>query len=132
MRVHVIRTAMIGGGLSYDVYVPVSQCLECVRENGKYRHLVTHIGRDSLLNGKHSYYLDFPEATAPESYFAMPQGWDKYEEWKRHSLGARTEMLAIARTVFPELERYQGDTIPQLWVCGLLAEETSAEFIVHV
>jgi hypothetical protein len=135
MKVHVIRTAMIGGGLSYDVYVPVSECPEFLRETGKYRCSVTHIGRDSYRNGKHSYYINFPEATCPESHFAMPQGWDRYEDWKKHEADARRRMLDIAETVFPELSkvREKTDKLPSLWCCDLLSgKETSAEFIVEV
>lgn len=136
MKVHAIRTAMCGGGLSYDIYVPVSECPAFLGESGKYRHCVTHIGRDSYKNGKHGYYLNFPEATCPETHFEMPLGWDRYENWKAHDKQARRRILEIAETVFPELAKWRAaghDTIPSLWVCNLLAgEETSAEFILEV
>lgn len=134
MKVHVIRTAMCGGGLSYDVYVPVSECPEYLRE--KYRYFGTQIGRDSYRNGKHAYYYDFPEATVSESHLAMEKGWDRYDDWKAHDKQARRRMLDIAETVFPELAKYRAqghDTIPTLWVCNLLKDkETDAEFVVEV
>jgi hypothetical protein len=74
-KVTVIRTAMIGGGLAYDVYVPVKQ----VPLFEKYRSFFTEIMRE----GKS--YVRFEEATVSEEHLSMPQGWDRYDDWKRHA-----------------------------------------------
>jgi hypothetical protein len=125
-KVTVIRTAMIGGGLAYDVYVPVKQ----VPLFQKYRSFFTEIMRE----GKS--YVRFEEATVSEEHLSMPQGWDRYDDWKRHDKEARRMMLDLAEQAFPELSkvRVKTDSLPLLWVTGLLypKPETSDEKIVEV
>lgn len=127
MKVNVIRTKMIGGGNSYDVYVPLSQAPEWLGENGKYRSSCTHIGRDSYKTGRHGYYVDYEHATLPESHFEMPQGWERYDDWLQHKKRANAKMLEIARSVFPELNGV--DKWPMFWIAG---DNPDAEFVVEV
>jgi len=133
MRVLAIRTAMIGGGLAYDIYVPVRDEPYGfnLRLFDKYRSFFTEILRD----GKS--YVRYEEATVSESHLSMPQGWDRYDDWKAHDKKARREMLDIAEHAFPELAKVRGqgsDYLPLLWTCGLLypKEETSSEKWVDV
>jgi hypothetical protein len=122
MKVTVFRTAMIGGGLSYDVYVRVQD----VANYDASRYTTIH--RDS---GK---YVDFVDATLPESHFSMPLGWDKYHAFLEHQRAARRTMLTLAEKAFPELSKIRPaeDSLPLLWACGLLPEEASAVKTVSV
>lgn len=122
MKVHVVRTRMIGGGLSYDVEVPVSE----VQNYDGTRYT-------TILRGSER-YVNFVEATLPESHFKMPTGVERYQEFLLHKNLARCMMLDIAESVFPELGqvRQHSNQLPILWVTGLLEDETSAEFTVDV
>lgn len=124
MKVHCIRTAMIGGGLSYDVYVPIKQMSNY--DGSRY----TTIHRDGGV------YVDYVQATLPEDHFAMELGWDRYDAFLAHQRKAKVEMLDIAERAFPELAKYRAtgnDAIPLLWVCGLLypKEETSKDVVLE-
>jgi hypothetical protein len=124
-KVTVIRTAMIGGGLSYDVYVPVSEVSEEKRKAIGYE-----VWRDG---GK---YLLFEQATLPMEHFAMPTGWGRYDAWRAHEKIARRKMLDLAESAFPELAkiRTKTDSLPSLWTGNLLypKPETSDEKTVEV
>lgn len=122
MKTKVFRTAMCGGGLSYDVYVPVSEVPEQQKPdlNGNTH---TTIVRGHDLDNE---YYNFPDATVPAEQRAMEQGWERYEAWNRHEKRARQIMLKIAQKAFPELNRF-GDTLPTLWVNDLMKVETSSE-----
>ena len=123
MRVLVIRTAMIGGGCSYDVYVPQEEIPANVRPR-----LSSWILRDSQA------LADYPEATLPPEHFDMPTGLARYSAWLEHERKARRAMLTIAERAYPELARLRPktDTLPLLWTCGLLEHETSAETVLEV
>ena len=110
---------MCGGGLSYDVYVPVSACPQWQRDCDVNRNTHTTI----ISDGE---FYNFPDATVPQWQRNMDQGWDKYEAWNKHEKRARQIMLKIAQKAFPELNRF-GDTLPLLWVTDLMPVETSAE-----
>ena len=122
MNVTVFRTAMVGGGLSYDVYVK--------RTDAHQPDQHTVIIRD--LDGKRIEWLDYPDATIDPAHWSLPQGWDRYEAWQTHEKAARRPMLQIARRAFPELNHYQGDSLPSLWVTGLPIEETHATRTLEV
>jgi hypothetical protein len=122
MKTHVFRTAMCGGGLSYDVYVPTSECPAYVLEAHPGGSYYTRICRD----GKE--YLDYEHATLSQAHIAMDQGWDKYQDYLAHEKKCRREMLVIAQRAFPELARVADhrNDLPTLWVNGLMPKETSA------
>lgn len=137
IKVHVNRTAMIGGGLSYDVEVPVSS----VPNYDGCRYTTISRSTWDETTGKyknHRDYVNFTDATLPESHFAMPQGWDRYEHFLAHERATRRRMLDIAESLFPELAKYRAaghDSLPLLWCVNLLPEgekETSAEFTIEV
>lgn len=116
---------MVGGGLSYDVYIPVTEAPEHVRKacpGGTYYTVISRDGVD---------YYDFTIATLPKEISDMEQVWSRYQAWNAHEKTARRTMLVVARQVFPELNRF-GDTLPTLWVHGLLKKETSASGSVNL
>lgn len=113
-RVKIFRTAMCGGGLSYDVLVPIADILNY--DGVRY----TTIWREE---GK---YISYTDATMPEEHYAMDKGWRRYEAYLAHEKQARKTMLTLARQAFPELNQYQGETLPSLWVTGLMDKETHA------
>jgi hypothetical protein len=108
---------MIGGGLSYDVYVPCEDKWQA------------SIWRDK------GFYNTFVDATQPESIKAMSKGWARYEAFLAHERDARRRALTIAESVFPELATYRAqghDVLPMLWVNNLLPVETSSEITIEV
>jgi len=129
MKVTVFRTAMIGGGLSYDVYVATADLPDYRRYRTEF---ISTIHRDSGV------YVDFPDATIPRSHFAMPLGLARYSDRLAHNRAARARMLAIATRAFPELARlpevwkHEPDQLPELWITGLLPVETSAAVTLDV
>lgn len=68
----------------------------------------------------------------PEEHYNMPLGWERYEHSQAHEKEARKLALTLARKVFPELRKYQGETLPDLWISGLLEEETHAKKTVKI
>lgn len=126
MKCHVFRTAMCGGGLSYDVYVPVSECPKHVLEScpgGMYHTRITR--------GTGEEYLHYEDATTSEEHEALEQGIERWDSWKLHEARACSEMLRIARSVFPELNKVTTDRLPTLWVNGLMAKEVDGFAIVN-
>lgn len=116
MRVTVIRTAIIGGGLTYDVYVPLSEVPQ---------HVMDTYPSQTWTHGEK--FVDFPAATQSEEHTRMPKGIARYQAWCDHETKARRLMLKIARRAFPELHNLRDrDTLPHLWTTGLMENETSA------
>lgn len=116
MRKLIRRTAMVGGGLSYDVYVPI----EDVKDYVPTRY--TTIG----WNGKN--YLNYIDATMNVEHYAMPTGYERYLQYLKHEGKAKREKLTIIQSIFPETRTLK--EYPSLWVNNLLSEgekETSAE-----
>ena len=109
MRIKVIRTkmAMSPDAYSYDVEVPLEDAID-------ERNVHTRRYGTSYPPGTH--YVDFADATASREHADMPQGWDKYEDWRRHEKHARRIALTIAQAVFHILRRIATDTLPLLWI----------------
>lgn len=129
LPVRVSRTAMCGGGLSYDVYVPESACPEHVRNACPGGTYYTRI--ESGAGGP---FMDYPTATLPRTWIEMPQGWERYQAYKLHEAQARREMLQIALLAFPELSKVAArtDSLPELWVDNLMEKETSADVWLEI
>jgi hypothetical protein len=121
MRALVVRNAMCGGGLAYDVYVPLADAPDHIRAGN-----FTHVELFRSAGKRFETLLHYEDATLPLEQTLMECGWDKYMAGENHRKVARREMLRIARAVFPELNRF-GDHLPALWTTGLLDKETSAE-----
>lgn len=116
------RTKMCGGGLSYNLYVPLKECTEKFRKN------CTHM---SILNSEfNNPYVSFVQATTPDSHLDMERGIERWEDWKAHEKAANAKALELARQVFPEL--MQIDKWPELWVDNLMPndQESSKEIWV--
>jgi hypothetical protein len=104
MKALCIRTKMVDGGNSYDVYVPLQQVPQ---------HAKDYIRHEVIRDGRR--YMSYIEATVTPEHAAMDQGWEKYEDWKRHETEARARAGAILRRVFPE---FQCAELPLLWIDG--------------
>jgi len=122
MKATVIRTAMIGGGLSYDVLVTTDQI---ATYQGARHTTILRDGRE---------FWDFTNATLPADHYDMELGWDRYQHYKDHEGESRKRMLEIVCSVFPEVKQFKGDVLPTLWICGLMPrkQETSATVEVEV
>lgn len=121
-KVTVCRTAMIGGGMSYDVRVPV----ECVPHYDGSRYIT--------ICSENRRFVDFVDATMPESHYRMPKGIERYRDYHNHKHAALMAAFNIAATVFPELEKARDrehGMLPAIWVFDLLENETSAEVTVN-
>lgn len=111
----IFRTAMVGGGLSYRVLIP-TRCVENY-DAGRYTTVIRE--------GKP--YLNYADATQAEEHYTMPLGHERYEQALSHEARALKEAMTIARRAFPELKHYPSESLPSLWINGLLERETSAK-----
>ena len=116
-RVMITRTAMCGGGLAYEVLVPIKHV---PNYNGT---RYTTVCRD---NG--GQFVRFEDATTPEEHFAMPLGWERYEDKLRHNKACEPIAFQLAKVAFPELEKL--DKLPFLWATGLLERETHRDVML--
>lgn len=113
-----IRTSMIGGGTSYDVY------FRCVDKPSRplhgytYATVVCHGG----IGDKDREFYQVADAIDPKGHWAMEQGWDKYDESKRLEKKADRLAVRIAKRAFPELKGQR--RLPALWAsCNLPSAE---------
>jgi hypothetical protein len=113
MRVLIVRTKMIGGGLSYDALVPI----EDVPEH------ITRSGRMQIWREGRKYY-DYVDATESVEHHQMPVGNERYEHRMEHEKKALREAMVIATSVCPELAESGRELLPQLWLEGLSVEAT--------
>jgi hypothetical protein len=105
IRALCIRTAMVGGGTSYDVY------FRCADKPSKPLHN-GHIYATEILRGQGRYYR-VEDAIDPRSHWEMPAGEEKYTAQKRLEQVAKRLAIRIARRAFPELAKLR--TLPTLW-----------------
>lgn len=103
-EVLVTRWPMCGGGTAYAVHVPRRLCP--VQDRHTILTLVDGAGGDE--------YVSLCDATMPAEHWAMPVGWERYEEYRAHKKAAKAAQLEIAREVCPELAEVS--TWPLLWV----------------
>ena len=114
-RVLIVRTAMIGGGgLAYDVYVPLAD----IQNGDEILHRVIRGDRE---------LVPFCAATVPPHVQALSVGLERYDAYTAHTKEAGRHALKMARDAFPELHGWHKETLPLLWIHGLMDEETSAE-----
>ena len=115
-RVLVTRVAMCGGGLSYDVLVPV-------------KHVDHYDGcRYTTVCNSTGKYVRIEDALIGEEHFAMPLGWDRYQDTLESHKAAAAIAYQIAVQAFPELEKV--GKVPTLWVTGLLPVETHSDKMI--
>jgi hypothetical protein len=103
------RMAMRDPAYSYSLYVPEHEAPSHVRSACRYFTIL------SQYDGRER-FIDFAEATRSSAECAMPRGWDRYQRWLEHERAASREALTLARTVFPELDGLQSDSLPTLWI----------------
>ena len=105
LNLTIFRTKMAGGGncFSYDGLVETTQL---DRSRRPLQHYFV------LRGGKE--YVRFPHATEPAHILGMELGWERYQAWIAHEAAANAELLTIAQTVYPELERCS--QWPSLWI----------------
>lgn len=112
MRVFIHRTKMATSdpACTYDAEVPIEDVPNY--DPGRYTTII-HGGGPH--DGKR--FVSFVEATLPESHFAMPQGFERYDHFLEHERAIKSEALRLLHTLYPEtcgLERF-----PTLWVGGI-------------
>lgn len=115
MMVHIYRTAMIGGGLAYDVNV-LAESVPEHNQKASYR-----IIRDGCT------YLTYVDATLPIEHFDRPTGEERYAAYQRREREASEETLMLAQRAFPELKAITPEAWNQrLWFTDLGVPETHA------
>ena len=85
-------------------------------------HQTTTICPDGC--GFRSGYYAFHAATLPAAHYQMAPGWDRYDQFRAHERAAKVELLALAKTVYPELANVT--EWPSLWVELPAIDETHA------
>jgi hypothetical protein len=116
MKILIERWQMCGGGLSYEISVPVSEITP-----ERTRNATCVIVKD--IKGKRKEFVSFVDATIPDTHFEMPLGWDRYEHRQNWEKKCHAEMLKILQENFPETNLLT--CYPTLWTNGLLAPEPS-------
>lgn len=104
MKVLCIRTAMIGGGTSYDVYVP---------KNQKSFHPIAFgcYATTMVRNGKE--YFSLADILRTRDGDALPVGDERSAYFKRIRAIAKRLEARFASRVFPELRGHK--KLPFLW-----------------
>jgi hypothetical protein len=123
MKVLLQRTAMIGGGYSYDAYVSSKE----VATYDPCRYVNYH-----LSHSPRGVYLSLCDATMPEEHYSMPKGWERYEAYMAHEKESKKLALTLARRVFPELDYFEGDELPFLWLNDLPEGKQAGHMAVTV
>ena len=106
-RAHVYRTAICGGGLAYDVYIP-EEDVHIPKHETVERVLYSHAARTGIQR-----YIRYKFATAPAEQQRMPKGLDRWRAWCEHEKRAQRREYRIGLAAFPELARADtGDRLP--------------------
>lgn len=105
-RVLITRVAMCGGGLAYDVLVPVKYVPNY--DGGRY----------TTIRRSDQDYVRFEDATMREEHYSMPLGWDRYQDTLAHHKAVKPVAFELAKVAFPELA--QLTELPLLWATNLL------------
>ena len=121
-----MRTAMVGGGLKYHAYVPITD----VRIPAECRCELTTVIDYEGPGGKRREYVHLADATKPPGLQRMPLGRKRRRAAIAHDRRADRVAYKLARTFFPELEALS--RLPTLWVLGLIEHETSEERTVPI
>jgi len=118
IKVLVQRTAMIGGGLSYRLYVPLRNCSRVFQKNC---HSTISLSEHPI----NKYFVNFSEAILPDSHVTMEPGIERYLAHCKHDKTMAPIEFKVASEAFPELLKLGHK--PKLWANGLLDVETHAE-----
>lgn len=112
-----VRTSMIGGGTSYDVYF---RCKDKPSRplHGGYTY-ATQIYPCGYTGGDGFYSVE--DAIDRKERWSMEQGWDKWESHKKLEKVANRLAVRIAKRAFPELNGAK--KLPTLWAGWTLPSE---------
>lgn len=103
MKVLVQRTEMIGGGTSYDVYVPLSE-IAC---KPTYRIIPSCVQNFEEFGTMTDYFLS-------ADFDSLPACSDiRWNAWKNAESKGKAKELEIAIQAFPELSQFE--KLPELW-----------------
>lgn len=108
------RTQMCGGGTSYEVYFRVEDKPSRPLHGG-------HIYATEVLSGDGGPFYRTVDAIDPKSHWAMEQGMEKYDQFKRLEAVADRLNVRIAKRVYPELRGLR--KLPVLWASWTLPTE---------
>lgn len=111
MRILIIRTAMAGGGLAYRGLVPAKEVVPALP-----------VGYVRTIHDGATYF-DFAFAALPADHHAIKPSFEKLEIYNAHEKWAHSELLKIAKGVYPELSHIR--KWPSLWLFDLCIDEVS-------
>ena len=98
MKALLIRTKMIGGGNSYDVYFPKEEI----------NHQLSHT---TIISGKH--YASLDELYIDNLHKAMSPGIERYKKYLKLEKKAKIQGLELIQKEFPETKVLK--EFPLLW-----------------
>jgi hypothetical protein len=101
----VIRTAMIGGGTSYDVYFLKTDKPSHPLHN-------SHIYATVIMRDDREFFK-VVDAIDPQSHWKMEPGMKKCDQFKKLEAIAKRLAVRIAKRAFPELRGLR--ELPSLW-----------------
>ena len=102
---YVFRTAMCGGGTSYDVYFLTRDKPSRPLHGGyTYATIISRAGNE---------FYNITDAIMPKSVWAMDCGWEKFDAHRRLEKVAGRLAVRIASQVCPELRGRR--ELPMLW-----------------
>jgi hypothetical protein len=116
MKARLIRTAMCGGGTSYDILIPTEEI----------SHYKPELHTTNIWDGKP--YWKYEYATLPNEHYKMELGWERYENWLNHEKKANIEKLEIIKKYFPETINLV--KFPELWVSTINEPSKEIEIII--
>lgn len=108
------RTAMCGGGTSYDVYFRTADKPSHPLHCGHY--YATTVCRDG------GEFFSVVDAIDPESHWKMEPGFEKWEGFRALEQRANRLAVRIAKRAFPELRGLR--QLPSLWASWNMPSET--------
>ena len=122
----IMRTAMVGGGLKYRAYVPITDVhIPAERTSG----ITTIIDYEGPRRTRRE-FVRLADATRPPSLQRMPLGVRRLRAAIAHERNTERVGYQLARTVFPELQSL--GRLPELWAFGLIEHESSQERTVPI
>lgn len=131
----IMRTAMVGGGMKYRAYVPITDVQIPAERAWEITSVIDYEGP----RGTRREFVRLADATRPPSLQRLPLGMRRLRAAIAHERNTDRMGYELARTVFPELELLARlpelkslPRLPELWAFGLIENETSQERSVPI